>query len=166
MPLNLDQESDQKDPVSLFLSTLTWKDHGDDVGPFIVNIKRHLHRSTCVRGRSSRVFELRTLWLKKAPAEPLTIAPKHAAGDSVEPPPLTVDWAPSQHPLVFKVKSGVLAVMKSPWVSVLGAVLEPMARRDCSGMFRLPKHSHLFGHSIRMAAPLQTTSSFRLLIST
>lgn len=72
--LKLDDASDQEDLVRLFLSIFTWKDRGDaglprwcnehqaylpgrqDVESFLVNIERLLHRSTCVRGRSPRVF--------------------------------------------------------------------------------------------------------------
>ncbi|KAF9040342.1 hypothetical protein BDP27DRAFT_1455315 [Rhodocollybia butyracea] len=73
-PLELDDAGDQKDLVRLFLSIFTWKDRGDaglprwcnenqaclpgtqDVEHFLVNIERLLYRSTCVRGRSTRVF--------------------------------------------------------------------------------------------------------------
>jgi hypothetical protein len=56
--------------------------------------------------------------------------------------PLTVDWHPSQYPLVLG--PGVSAVLKSSWVSLSGAVIEPKVRGDCSGMFGLPKHAYSF----------------------
>lgn len=55
---------------------------------------------------------------------------------------LTVDWAPSQYPLVLK--PGDSAVMKSSWVPLSGTVIEPRVRRDCSGMFGLPKYLYSF----------------------
>ncbi|KAF9064267.1 hypothetical protein BDP27DRAFT_1333769 [Rhodocollybia butyracea] len=205
-PLKLDDASDQKDLVRLFLSIFTWNDRGDaglprwcnenqaclpgrqDVEHFLVNAERLLYRSTCVRGRSTRVFgfKIPDTTKKDPPAatplipvtetvrrsqenvekekaksqgtgplgsqsqlhpnsgtpKPIMISPESAAGDSVKYIPLTVDWHPSQYPLVLE--PGVSAVLKSSWVSFFGAVIEPKVRGDCSGMFGLPKHVYSF----------------------
>ncbi|KAF9040340.1 hypothetical protein BDP27DRAFT_1347462 [Rhodocollybia butyracea] len=216
-PLKLKDANDQEDFVRLFMSIFTWKDRGDaglpgwcnenqaylpgrgDVEHFLVNIERLLHRSTCVRGRSPRVWGFKIPdMMKKVPqvpptmtplipitqtvrrsqraqspagsqsqlhpnsgtrrsrgeqansasnppmdkAELITISPEYAAGEIVKYIPLAVDWHPSQYPLLLG--PGVSAVLKSSWVSLFGAVIEPKVRGDCSGMFGLPKHVYSF----------------------
>ncbi|KAF9040343.1 hypothetical protein BDP27DRAFT_1435164 [Rhodocollybia butyracea] len=220
-PLKLEDVNDREDVVRLFMSIFTWKDRGDAGFPrwynenqacppgrqdgehFLVNIERLLHHSTCVRGRSTRVFGFKIPdTTKKDPpitetvqcsrriqenvekaksqgtgllgsqsqlhpssgtrssrskqaksasnssnslidkAEPIAISPEYAAGESVKYIPPTVDWHPSQYPLVLG--PGVSAILKSSWVSLFGAVIEPKVRGDCSGMFGLPKHVYSF----------------------
>ncbi|KAF9040341.1 hypothetical protein BDP27DRAFT_1347465 [Rhodocollybia butyracea] len=223
-PLKLEDVNDREDVVRLFMSIFTWKDRGDAGFPrwynenqacppgrqdgehFLVNIERLLHHSTCVRGRSTRVFGFKIPdTTKKDPpaatplipvtetvrrsqenvekekaksqgtgplgsqsqlhpnsgtrssrgeqansasnppmdkAELITISPEYAAGEIVKYIPLAVDWHPSQYPLLLG--PGVSAVLKSSWVSLFGAVIEPKVRGDCSGMFGLPKHVYSF----------------------